>query len=79
MIRERRWLWLCAALLPLLLYLPLHAQDSAPVDPPPPPRETAPPAPAPVPPAAEPASTDAPDPAEERVSADNNLSFPVDI
>jgi hypothetical protein len=74
MIRDRRWLWLLAALPPLLL-LPLHAQDSAPVDPPPPQRETTSPAPA----APEAASTDAPDPAEERVSADNNLSFPVDI
>jgi len=79
MIRNRRWLWLLAALPPLLL-LPLHAQDGSAQAPP---RETTPPAtatpPAPAAPAPEAASPDAPDPAEERVSADNNLSFPVDI
>ncbi len=79
MIRDRRWLWLLAALPPLLL-LPLHAQDNAQVPPQPQPRETTSPAPAPASaPAAEATSTDAPDPTEERVSADNNLSFPVDI
>jgi hypothetical protein len=80
MIRDRRWFWLLVAL-PPLLYLPLHAQDGAQVPPQSPPRETPPAADAPSDsaPAAEPSSSDAPDPSEERVSADNNLSFPVDI
>ena len=67
----RRALWLAALALPLSLFglLPLGAQqtaqknDSAPV-----------PAAAPEP---EPA-VDSP-PADERISADNNLTFPVDI
>jgi hypothetical protein len=76
MIRDRRWLWLLVAL-PPLLYLPLHAQDSAPVTPP---RETpAPDTPAPATAPVAEAAGDAPAPGEERVSADNNLSFPVDI
>ena len=85
MMRDRRWL--LAALPLLLLFMPLHAQDgdsappasrdTAPAPTPPPPPASAPPATAP--PAAEGTSTDAPDPGEERVSADNNLSFPVDI
>jgi hypothetical protein len=65
MIRDRRWLWLLLAL-PPLLYLPLRAQESAPAADPP--AEST---------AAEPAAADGPP--EEVVSADNNLSFPVDI
>jgi hypothetical protein len=65
MIRDRRWLWLLLAL-PPLLYLPLRAQEPAPVEAPA--AERAP---------TEPAVADAAP--EETVSADNNLSFPVDI
>lgn len=72
MIRDRRWWWLLAALPLLVLFLPLHAQDSPPPPPPPPP-------PREVTETPEPAADDAPDPTEERVSADNNLSYPVDI
>lgn len=67
----RRALLLAALALPLSLFwlLPLGAQQTAPKS------DSAPaPAAAPEP---EPAA-DAP-PAEERVSADNNLTFPVDI
>lgn len=82
--------WLVAAL-PVLLYLPLRAQET------PVPSNTAP-APAANPPPASTPARDAdnvgstaspgntasedkpqPDAPEERVSADNNLSFPVDI
>jgi hypothetical protein len=69
----RRW-WLLAALVPL--YLPLRAQETQPAE--------APPATEPAPAAAEPPATPVeaapePRPPEEQVSADNNLSFPVDI
>lgn len=82
--RRGSW-WLAVAAL-VLLYLPLRAQETAP------PATAATPAPAatgaPTPaPAREADSADQPVPAEkpptdvpeERVSADNNLSFPVDI
>jgi hypothetical protein len=76
MMAKRRWWWLLVALVPLL-YLPLRAQETQPTGP-----ATAPATPAPA--AAEPAPTPAeaapePKPTEEQVSADNNLSFPVDI
>ncbi len=67
MILKRRWWWLLVASIPLL-YLPLRAQETPPAVP------AATPAGQPV---AEPAV--APAPSEEQVSADNNLSFPVDI
>jgi hypothetical protein len=65
----RKTLWLVALALPLSLLwlLPLRAQQAAEKT------DSAAAAPAPEPEAAEPAS------AEERVSADNNLTFPVDI
>jgi hypothetical protein len=67
----RRALLLAALALPLSLFwlLPLGAQQTAP-------RSDSAPAPAAAP---EPESpVDAP-PADERISADNNLTFPVDI
>ena len=77
---RRSALWMTAlAVLASLLLLPLRAQDKpAPTSPP-----TSPPTPTP-PPAAEPAPSPEPAkgdelPPDERVSADNNLSFPVDI
>ncbi|HMA12872.1 MAG TPA: hypothetical protein VKO83_13360 [Steroidobacteraceae bacterium] len=70
MIR-RSLLWMMALALPasLLLLLPLRAQETAA------PVAAPPAAAAPVP---EPEARDEL-PADERVSADNNLSFPVDI
>lgn len=77
-----RWIGALAAL--SLLYLPLRAQEAAT---PTPPAAQPPPATSP-PPASEPAADEsvAAEEAEEeeggyeeRVSADNNLSFPVDI
>lgn len=65
------WLLALAPPASLLLLLPLSAQEkSPPASPQPPPAQ---PAPAP-----EPAKDDELPP-DERVSADNNLSFPVDI
>jgi hypothetical protein len=72
MILKRRWWWLLAALVPLL-YLPLRAQETPPEQKP----ATAP-APKSEESVAEP-EEDAPAIGEERVSADNNLSYPVDI
>lgn len=82
----RRW-WVLVAAVPLAC-LPLVAQETAP-----PPAEPAKPAPPPASESAPEASKPADPPAdakvaeqaaaegapEERVSADNNLSFPVDI
>jgi len=64
---RRSLLWMAALALPasLLLLLPLNAQEK--------PASAGETAPAP-----EPAKNDEL-PADERVSADNNLSFPVDI
>lgn len=91
MKRSRLW-WLLAAL--PLAYLPLAAQESAPpqkpAEPPaqtPVPAADAPAAQTPAPAAGEPADQAEParEPAAkdeapiEQVSADNNLSFPVDI
>jgi hypothetical protein len=71
---RRSLLWMMALAVPasLLLLLPLKAQEKSapPVSPPAPASE---PAPAPEPAKGEEL------PPDERVSADNNLSFPVDI
>lgn len=75
MSRYRRpllWMMVLAVPASLLLLLPLRAQDK----PAPAPGSATPAAQAA--PAAEPAKPDEL-PADERVSADNNLSFPVDI
>lgn len=68
--RWRRTLWLAALALPLSLLwlLPLSAQQSA--------EKADSAAAAPVP---EPEAAGESTPADERVSADNNLTFPVDI
>ncbi len=87
-MKRKKWLWGFAAL--PFIGLPLIAQETAP----PPAREAPAPAadtqPA-APPAATPATTapavDKPEPvsteeqrpADEKISADNSLSFPVDI
>jgi len=71
MIRHwRKTLWLAVLALPLslLCLLPLAAQQSA--------EKSDAPAVAPTP---EPEAAAEPGPTEERVSADNNLTFPVDI
>jgi len=75
---RRSLLWMMVLALPasLLLLLPLKAQEK-----PAPTAPTAPTAPQPAAepsPAAEPAKGDELPP-DEQVSADNNLSFPVDI
>lgn len=84
-MRFRKWLWGLAAL--PLVGLPLIAQESAPPEPPAAQPAAAPPAPGDEK-SAEPAAADdetdaasseAQRPADERMSADNNLSFPVDI
>jgi hypothetical protein len=75
-MRPGKLLWLFA-LLPLVL-VSAGAQEPAAQEPVP----EQPPAAATEPPAEdkpEPASPPAPEPVEEQVSADNNLSFPVDI
>ncbi len=80
---------LMVLLLPLLS-LPLRAQESAqgpapttpvpaPASPPASPPATPPASSAPPPSSEAPPAEAEPDPGEERVSADNNLSFPVDI
>jgi len=73
-ILRRPLLWMLALALPasLLLLLPLRAQEKSP-PPSPPPAQGAETAPA----AESPAGGELPP--DERVSADNNLSFPVDI
>jgi hypothetical protein len=86
-MRWKRWLWAFAAL--PCIGLPLIAQETTEPagDAAAPPAETQPaPTPAATPAAATPAS-DSPEavsteeqrPADEKISADNNLSFPVDI
>jgi len=65
-----------AALLSLFWLLPSGAQEAKPAAPPPP-KAATPPEPASE--APEEPSAEEPLPADERVSADNNLSFPVDI
>lgn len=76
---RRSLLWMTALALPvsLLLLLPLRAQEK-PAAPPAPPATSQAPAPAESESAPEPAKSDELPP-DERVSADNNLSFPVDI
>jgi hypothetical protein len=78
-IFRRSLLWMMTLAVPAsLLLLPLKAQEkSAPPAPPPAPTSEPVPAPAPAP-APEPAKGEELPP-DERVSADNNLSFPVDI
>lgn len=87
-MKNRKWLWGMAAVLPLA-GLPLIAQETPPApaaQPAPPPASEAKSADA-KPAAAEEAKDEAPEaaatedqrPADERLSADNNISFPVDI
>ncbi len=77
---SRRWLF-GLGVLPLLC-LPLAAQETTPPEPPPQRQAPAPVAQAPeapAPDAAEAPSKDKPEPVDERISADNNITFPVDI
>jgi hypothetical protein len=64
-----------AALLSLFWLLPSGAEEAKPAAPPP----AAAAAPAPASEAPEERAAEEPLPADERMSADNNLSFPVDI
>jgi hypothetical protein len=73
-MKPRAWLLACA-LLPLAC-AGLLAQEPAAQEPAPTPAPAAEP---PAGPGAEPAEPDEPAPPEEQVSADSNLSFPVDI
>jgi hypothetical protein len=73
-MKNRKWLW-AFAVLPLVC-ASLVAQEPKDGDPKAPAQEQAPPEPAPG--ESTPADKE-PDPPEEHVSADNNLSFPVDI
>lgn len=80
---NRKWLWALAAL--PLVGLPLIAQEAATTPPEPAVPQQAP-APEPKPADtdgeqedADQASSDDKRPADERMSADNNISFPVDI
>jgi hypothetical protein len=72
---RRYLLWMIVLAMPASVLLPLRAQDAAPTSPAPTTPGPTTPAPAPAP---EPAKADELPP-DERVSADNNLSFPVDI
>lgn len=74
-MKAKRWLWALAAL-PVIV-LPLIAGESRPE----PPAASATPAPgnADAAEAPEAASPQQPEPADERISADNSLSYPVDI
>jgi hypothetical protein len=77
-MKIRKWLWGVALL--SLMCVTLVAQEPKSEDPAAQAADEAGQAPAPV--AADrpaPSSTEEPDPPEEQVSADNNLSFPVDI
>lgn len=76
-MKHRRWLWALAAL--PLVGVPLIAQQVPPAESPAPvpapePEEAPPPEDTP-----EPVSREAAQPADERLSVDNSLSFPVDI
>ncbi len=76
-MRRRTWLWTLAAL--PLIGVPLIAQQTPPPEsaapvPVTPARETPPPEEVP-----EPVSREDAEPADERLSVDNSLSFPVDI
>lgn len=77
-----RWRTLLTAIALPLLFLPLRAAE-APAPPPsaeqPAPPATPPASPGEAPPATDPAAAPADDSANERVSVDNNLTFPVDI
>lgn len=70
-MKTKKWLW-AFAVLPLVC-VPLVAQEQKTGDP------EATPAEPPTEGKPDAASQQQPDPPEERVSADNNLSFPVDI
>lgn len=82
-MKHRRWLWALAAL--PLVGVPLIAQQVPPVEssaPAPAPAPASAPAPEEAPPpedTPEPVSREAAQPADERLSVDNSLSFPVDI
>jgi hypothetical protein len=84
-MKWKQWLWGFAAL--PFIGLPLIAQETKPPEPvsqAPAPATEAQPAATPAPPAPaadspEPVSTEEQRPADEKISADNNLSFPVDI
>jgi hypothetical protein len=88
-MRWKKWLWGFAALpfigLPLIAQEPAQPAGEAPVpasEAPAPVGGTQPaaaPAAAPTNDAPEAASTDEQRPADEKISADNNLTFPVDI
>jgi hypothetical protein len=87
MMKRKRWLWGLTAL--PVVCLPLIAGESQQQAPPPAqsPEQAPPQAPAAAPPTTAESNGDAPEPAappptvpeDERLSADNTLSFPVDI
>jgi hypothetical protein len=78
-MKLKGWTWIIAALALALAGVPLVAQQTQPAAEP----EAASTAPAPdAPPAAEtaePVSQESAQPADEKLSVDNSLSFPVDI
>jgi hypothetical protein len=85
-MKRRYWPWAIAAL--PLVWMPLLAQDAAPASKPEPtttpqpdkaPAQSAPSVPAPDTDKPEPAAQQPAEPGDERLSADNTLSFPVDI
>jgi len=70
-MKSRRWLWALAA---LPLVVPLIAEETRPPADQPPPAGSAPAEDKPEQPSDAPA-----EPADEHISADNSLTFPVDI
>ncbi|MEJ0099670.1 MAG: hypothetical protein WDO12_08010 [Pseudomonadota bacterium] len=86
-MKSKHWLWAFAAL--PLVCVPLIAQENRDVVKDAAQKNAQDAKPAPAAPTAqvdakaaespEPVSTDKPEPADERISADNNTSFPVDI